>query len=109
VGIGRAAPWVRERSGADGASSRYRAFTSRRTSRSGESHGGTGLDLTPAHTMTDRILVFIPCYNCERQIGRVLRQFRAIPAGTFAEILVVDNRSRDRTASVATQGLSSAG
>ena len=59
--------------------------------------------------MTDRILVFIPCYNCERQIGRVLRQFRAIPAGTFAEILVVDNRSRDRTASVATQGLSSAG
>jgi glycosyltransferase involved in cell wall biosynthesis len=59
--------------------------------------------------VTDRILVFIPCYNCERQIGRVLRQFRIVPAGTFEEILVVDNRSRDRTASVAAEALSSAG
>jgi dolichol-phosphate mannosyltransferase len=59
--------------------------------------------------MSDRILVFIPCYNCERQIGRVLRQFEPIPRGTFHEILVVDNRSRDRTASVAAAALSSAG
>jgi len=59
--------------------------------------------------MTDRILVFIPCYNCERQIGRVLRQFEGVPPGTFHEILVVDNRSRDGTASVAAAALSSVG
>ncbi|HEU4720628.1 MAG TPA: glycosyltransferase family 2 protein [Gemmatimonadaceae bacterium] len=59
--------------------------------------------------MTDRILVFIPCYNCERQIGRVLQQFRAVPPGTFHEILVVDNRSLDRTASVAAASLAQVG
>jgi len=55
--------------------------------------------------MTDRILVFIPCYNCERQIARVLRQFERVPPGTFHEVLVVDNRSRDGTASVAAAAL----
>jgi dolichol-phosphate mannosyltransferase len=55
--------------------------------------------------VTDRILVFIPCYNCERQIGRVLAQFHAIPAGVFAEILVVDNGSRDGTVRAATEAL----
>jgi dolichol-phosphate mannosyltransferase len=59
--------------------------------------------------MTDRILVFIPCYNCERQIGRVLQQFHAVPAGTFHEILVVDNRSTDRTASAAAAALPQVG
>jgi glycosyltransferase involved in cell wall biosynthesis len=56
--------------------------------------------------MTDRILVFIPCYNCERQIGRVLEQFRDVPPRTFEEILVLDNQSRDGTIRVATEGLS---
>jgi glycosyltransferase involved in cell wall biosynthesis len=59
--------------------------------------------------MTDRIAVFIPCYNCERQIARVLRQFRAVPKGTFQEIVVIDNRSQDRTASEAVAALSSVG
>jgi glycosyltransferase involved in cell wall biosynthesis len=56
--------------------------------------------------MTDRILVFIPCYNCERQIRRVLEQFRDLPPGTFEEILVLDNGSRDETIRVATDALS---
>jgi dolichol-phosphate mannosyltransferase len=59
--------------------------------------------------MTDRILVFIPCYNCERQIARVLEQFQTVPAGTFHEIVVVDNRSRDQTVSVAAAALPSVG
>ena len=46
----------------------------------------------------ERILVFIPAYNCAPQIGRVLGQFASIPAGRFAEILVLDNGSRDGTA-----------
>ncbi|MBY4949070.1 glycosyltransferase family 2 protein [Cupriavidus respiraculi] len=50
--------------------------------------------------MTDKILVFIPAYNCENQIGRVLRQFEGLE-GRFSEILVVDNRSPDNTAHAA--------
>lgn len=45
----------------------------------------------------DRILVFIPAYNCAPQIGRVLAQFDRVPAGRFAEILVLDNGSKDGT------------
>ena len=55
--------------------------------------------------MPDKILVFIPCYNCEPQIGRVLAQFRRVPAGLVHEILVVDNRSRDGTVQAALAGM----
>ena len=51
--------------------------------------------------MTERILVFIPCYNCEQQIGRVLQQFGGVPPASFDEILVLDNRSTDGTAEAA--------
>jgi glycosyltransferase involved in cell wall biosynthesis len=51
--------------------------------------------------LSDRILVFIPCYNCERQIARVLEQFRLVPRDTFDEILVLDNQSSDGTVQVA--------
>ena len=49
----------------------------------------------------DRLLVFIPAYNCAPQIGRVLAQFASVPGGLFDEILVVDNRSTDGTAEAA--------
>lgn len=51
--------------------------------------------------MTDRILVFIPCYNCAPQIGRVLGQVRGDVAGRIEEVLVLDNGSRDGTAEAA--------
>ena len=51
--------------------------------------------------MADRILVFIPCYNCEAQIGRVLGQFAGGVGARFAEILVLDNHSRDATVEAA--------
>ena len=51
--------------------------------------------------MSDKILVFIPAYQCAAQIGRVLAQFRQVPPGVFAEILVVDNRSADDTVAAA--------
>jgi dolichol-phosphate mannosyltransferase len=51
--------------------------------------------------VSDRLLVFIPCYNCERQISRVIDQF-AGPAGEVAsEILVLDNGSKDGTVEAA--------
>ena len=59
--------------------------------------------------MTDRILVLVPCYNCERQIVRVLEQFRSVPPGTFEEVLVLDNRSSDATVRIAQEAVSTVG
>lgn len=51
--------------------------------------------------MTNRILAFVPAYNCQPQIGRVLAQFNR-PAGRFVEeVLVLDNGSSDGTAEAA--------
>ena len=47
--------------------------------------------------MQDRILLFIPAYNCAPQIGRVLAQLADLPSGLFEEVLVVDNGSSDGT------------
>jgi dolichol-phosphate mannosyltransferase len=47
--------------------------------------------------MDDRILVFIPCYNCAVQVGRVLSQFKGPSATWFSEVLVLDNGSTDGT------------
>ena len=50
----------------------------------------------------DKILVFIPAYNCAAQIGRVLGQFSAPETRAhFHTILVLDNQSRDGTAAAA--------
>jgi hypothetical protein len=47
------------------------------------------------------VAVLIPCYNEERTVADVVRQFRAALPG--AEIYVCDNNSTDRTAEVARQ------
>jgi dolichol-phosphate mannosyltransferase len=47
--------------------------------------------------VTDRILLFIPCYNCAPQIGRVLKRVKGEVARHIAEVLVLDNGSRDGT------------
>ncbi len=41
--------------------------------------------------------MFIPCYNCAPQIGRVLAQFTGAIADRFSEIIVLDNGSSDGT------------
>jgi glycosyltransferase involved in cell wall biosynthesis len=55
--------------------------------------------------MSDRILVFIPCYNCEPQIRRVLEQFVDLHDAPIDELLVVDNGSRDGTVQAAVEAL----
>jgi glycosyltransferase involved in cell wall biosynthesis len=45
--------------------------------------------------MEDKILVFIPMYNCEKQILRVLEQFKGEVINYISEIVIVNNRSTD--------------
>ena len=42
-----------------------------------------------------RILLFIPMYNCEKQITRVLDQLSRVAGGWFEEAIIVNNRSTD--------------
>ena len=48
--------------------------------------------------MPERFLVFIPAYNCEKQVPRVLNQLldRQV-AAMVTECIVVNNRSTDGT------------
>lgn len=55
--------------------------------------------------MQAKIMVFIPAYRCEEQIGRVLAQFTPEVAAYFSEIVVVENRSPDQTLQRAKEGL----
>jgi dolichol-phosphate mannosyltransferase len=55
--------------------------------------------------MTDKILLFIPAYNCERQIRRVIAQLTPDVRRLLSEVIVVDNRSRDGTQAIALEAL----
>jgi glycosyltransferase involved in cell wall biosynthesis len=55
--------------------------------------------LEPGTRRSPRVVVVVPCHNEEATIAKVVRDFRAaLPA---AEVLVVDNASRDSTAAAA--------
>ena len=45
----------------------------------------------------DKILVFIPAYNCEKQILRVLSQLEGEIMDHISGVIVVNNRSTDNT------------
>lgn len=45
--------------------------------------------------MQDKILVFIPMYNCEKQIVRVLEQFRGDIKAYINEVIIINNLSTD--------------
>ena len=48
--------------------------------------------------MPERFLVFIPAYNCEKQVPRVLNQLLDCQvAAMVTECIVVNNRSTDGT------------
>ncbi len=57
----------------------------------------------------DRVLIFIPCYNCSKQIGRVISRIGKLPAGLYAQVLVVDNISPDNTIEAAKEAFSQIG
>jgi len=43
----------------------------------------------------DRIMVFVPMYNCANQIGRVIAQFDEATQRRFSRLVIVDNQSKD--------------
>ena len=45
--------------------------------------------------MENKILVFIPMYNCERQIVRVIEQLKGNIKYYISEVIIVNNRSTD--------------
>lgn len=48
-----------------------------------------------------KIVVFVPVYNCEKQIGRVIDQLeQQWVIETISRVIIVDNQSTDRTAQV---------
>lgn len=53
----------------------------------------------------DKIMLFIPAYNCEKQIIRVLRSITTEIASLLTEIVVIENRSQDGTVNSAKIGL----
>ncbi len=53
----------------------------------------------------NKIMVFIPIYNCEKQIIRVINQFNLENQKLFKEIVVVDNRSQDDSLIIAKKQL----
>jgi dolichol-phosphate mannosyltransferase len=55
--------------------------------------------------MAERILLFIPMYNCERQIPRVIHQLTPDLSKFFDEIIIIDNRSRDQSQRAAIEAL----
>ena len=48
----------------------------------------------------NKILLFIPCFNCEKQIHRVLDSLNSEIFKLVNEIILIDNRSNDNTLSV---------
>ena len=45
--------------------------------------------------ITSKNLLFIPMYNCEKQITRVLRQLNKEVCSYLTEVIIVNNRSAD--------------
>jgi glycosyltransferase involved in cell wall biosynthesis len=54
---------------------------------------------------SERILLFIPMYNCERQIPRVISQLTPEISHLFHEVIIVDNRSPDGSRQAAIEAL----
>ena len=57
--------------------------------------------------MKEKILLFIPMYNCEKQITRVLDQFDPKVCEYIDENIILNNRSTDNSEQVAADYLNS--
>ena len=57
--------------------------------------------------MSDRIMIFIPAYNCEKQLPRVFEKIDSQVQKYISEVVVIDNRSSDATLDVAQTSMNS--
>ncbi len=55
---------------------------------------------TYIYNFMKKILLFIPCFNCQKQIIRVLNSLSDEIIDSFEQILIIDNRSDDNTREV---------
>ena len=55
--------------------------------------------------LKEKILVFIPMYNCEKQIGRVIDQLTGEIRPYIDEAIIINNRSTDNGETVALEKL----
>lgn len=55
--------------------------------------------------MKNKILLFIPMYNCEKQIVRVLRQLNDEVCSYLSEVIIINNRSTDNGEAVVAEAL----
>lgn len=53
--------------------------------------------ITTKEVFINKLLLFIPCYNCENDIIKVLSSIDCAIGENFTEIIVIDNGSKDRT------------
>ena len=49
--------------------------------------------------MNIKNLIFIPCYNCEIQILRVLKKLVILSEIYYFDVIIINNKSRDKTSS----------
>jgi len=56
--------------------------------------------------MADKVMLFIPAYNCEKQIGRVIGKIDTEVQSYLQEVVVVENRSTDDTLNKAIEATS---
>jgi len=56
-----------------------------------------------------KVLVAIPAYNCEKQIGRVLQGFDKLLLDRVERVIVIDDRGGDNTAAVAQKAVDDLG
>lgn len=56
--------------------------------------------------MQPNTLIFVPVFNCERQIIRVLKALQSVPDSVASQILVVDNLSSDQTVAAVHRAIS---
>ena len=52
-----------------------------------------------------KIMLFIPAYNCAKEIAMVLKSLTPDIQSLFCEVVVVENRSTDNTLNIAKEGL----
>jgi len=55
--------------------------------------------------MNERILVFIPMYNCEKQIPRVIAQISGEIIHFITELIIIDNGSTDNSVNAALEAI----